>query len=133
MSKDDGRVISNFIVQALNGEKLTVYGDGEQTRSFCFVDDLVEGLILQFNSDYTEPINLGNPEEYKILALIDLISEQLQKPISIVHSDLPIDDPKKRKPDISRAKDILGWSPKISLEKGLEITIDWFNSIKINE
>ncbi len=129
MSKDDGRVISNFIVQALNGEKLTVYGDGEQTRSFCFIDDLVEGLILQLNSDYTEPINLGNPEEYKILDLIDFISEQLQKPISIVHRDLPIDDPKKRKPDISRAKDILGWSPKIDIKLGLEKTIKWFEKI----
>tara|TARA_B100001123_G_scaffold374160_1_gene439258 strand:- start:205 stop:1131 length:927 start_codon:yes stop_codon:yes gene_type:complete len=129
MDPDDGRVVSNFVVQALRGSKLTVYGDGLQTRSFCYVDDLVKGLILLMNSDFEYPLNLGNPTEFTMLELANLISEKINDEVSISFQQLPTDDPKRRKPDISKAKEILGWSPEISLEEGLDKTIAWFKNI----
>ncbi len=129
MDSKDGRVVSNFIVQAIQGTPLTIYGDGKQTRSFCFVDDLIEGLIRLINSDFQEPINLGNPKEYTILELVDAISKEFGENLEIEYRDLPIDDPKRRQPDISKAKSILQWEPKINLEKGISKTIDWFRSI----
>lgn len=128
MDPQDGRVVSNFIVQALKGSNLTVYGEGQQTRSFCFVDDLVEGLIALINSDYTEPVNLGNPIEYSISELSEIIIEKVGSASKIIYNDLPIDDPKKRRPDITRATEILGWKPNILLDEGLEKTILWFKS-----
>ena len=129
MDPQDGRVVSNFIVQALRGIPLTVYGDGQQTRSFCFVDDLVEGLIQLINSDYEEPVNLGNPEECNMHDLIASISEVVNLDLEVNYNKLPIDDPKKRKPDISRAKKYLSWEPRISLKEGLNKTVDWFREI----
>ena len=129
MDPDDGRVVSNFVVQALRGSKLTVYGDGLQTRSFCYVDDLVKGLILLMNSDFEYPLNLGNPTEFTMLELANLISEKINDEVSISFQQLPTDDPKRRKPDISKAKEIIGWSPEISLEEGLDKTIAWFKNI----
>ena len=128
MDPEDGRVVSNFIVQALRGSDLTVYGEGQQTRSFCFVDDLVEGLIALINSDYTEPVNLGNPIEHSISELSEIIIEKIDSPSKIIYNDLPVDDPKKRRPDITRATEILGWKPNISLDEGLEKTILWFKN-----
>jgi UDP-glucuronate decarboxylase len=133
MAKNDGRVVSNFVVQALQGKDITVYGDGQQTRSFCYVDDLVDGMMKYMALDAADgmpgPINLGNPGEFtmnelaeKVVALTGTASQILKKP-------LPEDDPKQRKPDISRAKNILGWEPKIPLEEGLKKTIDYFRNI----
>ena len=129
MDPEDGRVVSNFITQALKGEPITVYGDGTQTRSFCFVDDLVNGLISLLHSDYNRPINLGNPEEFKMLEFANLVKEKIGSTSEIVFKKLPLDDPKKRCPDISLARKILNWQPKISLKEGLGITIDWYRSI----
>jgi dTDP-glucose 4,6-dehydratase len=126
MRLDDGRVVPNFIGQALREEPLTVHGDGRQTRSFCFYSDLVEGIDRLLRSDRTEPLNLGNPEETSILDLASLINRMLDNPRGIVHRPLPVDDPKVRQPDITRAREILGWEPKVSLEDGLSQTIDWF-------
>jgi len=126
MVPDDGRVVCNFIVQALRGQDLTVYGDGSQTRSFCYVDDLIDGFIKLINSDYQDPVNLGNPEEFTVLELAEIVIELTGSKVDIVHKILPIDDPKVRRPDISLAKKILDWNPKISLTKGLKLTIDWF-------
>lgn len=129
MDPDDGRVISNFIVQYLRGESLTVYGDGNQTRSFCFVDDLVEGLILLMNSEYGNPVNLGNPNEFTMLELVDVISKTVGNKIPIKFMQLPTDDPKKRRPDITKAKEILGWEPKINLEDGIKKSLVWFEKM----
>ncbi len=129
MDPEDGRVVSNFITQALKSEPITVYGDGTQTRSFCFVDDLVNGLISLLNSDYNRPINLGNPEEFNMLEFANLVKEKVGSTSEIVFKKLPLDDPRKRCPDISLARKILEWQPKISLKEGLEITIDWYRSI----
>ena len=126
MSPDDGRVVSNFIVQALQGNNITIYGNGEQTRSFCFVDDLIDGLILLINSDYSKPVNLGNPEEFSILQLAEIIMSATGTNTELVYLDLPEDDPHRRKPDISLAKKVLGWYPSISIDQGLEATINWF-------
>lgn len=132
MSPADGRVVSNFIMQAIKGESLTLYGDGEQTRSFQYVHDLVDGLILLMNKNYSEPVNLGNPEEYTIRDFADMIREMvLQPPLSADHVNIKIlpaalDDPKKRKPDITRAKKYLGWEPGFSVKQGLQETVDWF-------
>lgn len=132
MSPADGRVVSNFIMQAIKGESLTLYGDGEQTRSFQYVHDLVDGLILLMNKNYSEPVNLGNPEEYTIRDFADMIREMvLEPPISPDHVDIKIlpaalDDPKKRKPDIARAKKYLNWEPGFSVKQGLQETVDWF-------
>ena len=129
MDPKDGRVVSNFIVQALKGQPLTVYGDGLQTRSFCFVDDLVEGLIALMNSNYTKPVNLGNPDEYSMLDFAKKIIERTSSNSNIGYDPLPIDDPKKRCPDISRAQKELNWTPKVSLDEGLKKTISWFNKL----
>lgn len=128
MRMNDGRVVPNFITRALKGEPLTVYGDGTQTRSFCYIDDLVEGIYrVATRPDLKgEIFNLGNPDEYKIIEFARIIIELLNSPSKIIFKPLPQDDPKKRQPDITKAKKILGWEPKISLKKGLARTIEWF-------
>lgn len=133
MSPADGRVVSNFIMQAIKGEPLTLYGDGQQTRSFQYIHDLVDGLILLMNKNYMEPVNLGNPDEYTIKDFADIIREQIvessaaQDNVQIKILPAAMDDPKKRKPDITRAKKYLGWEPKFSVRQGLQETVDWFN------
>ena len=129
MDPNDGRVVSNFIVQALNNEDLTVYGDGSQTRSFCFVDDLVEGLISLMHSKYKRPVNLGNPDEYDMLEFANLVKKRVGADSAIILKKLPEDDPRKRCPDISLASKILKWEPKISLLEGLDKTIEWYRRI----
>ncbi|MBW1963317.1 MAG: SDR family oxidoreductase, partial [Deltaproteobacteria bacterium] len=131
MHLNDGRVVSNFIVQALQGKPLTVFGNGKQSRSFCYVDDLIEGIIRLFNSadDVTGPINIGNPEEFTILELAELVQELTGSKSEIVFMPLPADDPRQRKPDIERARQILNWEPKIPLKEGLEKTISYFDDI----
>jgi UDP-glucuronate decarboxylase len=127
MAIDDGRVVSNFIVQALKGEPLAVYGDGSQTRSFCYVSDLVEGLLAMMGLDDTiGPVNLGNPDEFTILALAEKIIELTSSSSRIVHEPMPADDPPRRCPDISYATDKLHWAPKVGLEEGLMKTISYF-------
>lgn len=128
MRIEDGRVIPNFISQALLGKPLTVYGDGSQTRSYCYVDDLVAGLDLLLNSKLNRPVNLGNPNEMTVLELGKLILEMTGSKSSIIYKKLPTDDPKKRCPDITLAKTALGWTPKIDLRQGLEETIRYFES-----
>lgn len=131
MTQNDGRVISNFIVQALKNEDITIYGDGSQTRSFCFVDDLIEGLYRLMKSNSTGPINLGNPEEYSIGDIAKKIIELTQSKSKIVYVELPEGDPKRRKPDISLAKASLSWQPKIKVDDGLIKAIKYFeNQIK---
>jgi len=127
----DGRVVSNFIVQALQGKDITVYGSGNQTRSFCYVADLVEGLVsmMETPKDITGPVNLGNPGEFTMLELADLVIELTNSKSKKVFVDLPQDDPTQRKPDISQAKKILKWQPEVQLREGLEKTIDYFASI----
>src|SRR3989441_4186657 len=122
----DGRVVPNFISQALRGEAMTVYGDGLQTRSFCYVSDLVEGIVRLLRSDYVEPVNCGNPNEVTILEFARRIKALTGSTSDIVFRPLPVDDPKVRQPDISRARSILGWEPRVSLEDGLRMTIDYF-------
>ena len=126
MRLNDGRVIPNFVPQALQGQPLTVYGDGSQTRSFCYVSDLVEGIYRLFNSDEVEPVNLGNPNEISILEFARLVNEMTGNDAGIVFKPLPKDDPKRRRPDISKAKRILGWEPVVPLEEGLRLTIEYF-------
>ena len=126
MQIGDGRVISNFIVQALKGEKITVYGKGQQTRSFCYISDLVKGIISLAESGYTQPINLGNPYEYKIIDLAKKVVKVVSSRSAIDFLPLPEDDPKRRKPDITKAKKILAWKPQVSLEEGLAKTADYF-------
>jgi UDP-glucuronate decarboxylase len=127
MLADDGRVVSNFIVQALKGENLTVYGDGSQTRSFCYVDDLIEGFVRLMNQDKTVgPVNIGNPGEFTMLQLAELVLKKVGGKSKISNMPLPADDPKQRRPDISLAKEALGWEPKVPLEEGLNRTIDYF-------
>ncbi len=129
MSINDGRVVSNFIVQALKGEDLTIYGDGSQTRSFCYVDDLVDGLIKLMSSKETGPINLGNPNEFSILDLAKNIIQITNSKSNIITKDLPMDDPKLRRPDITLAKNKLNWEPKIELIEGLLKTIEYFDKL----
>lgn len=128
MDVDDGRVISNFIVQALKNEDITIYGDGSQTRSFCYVDDLVDGMIRLMNSreDFTGPVNIGNPEEYSIKDLAEMVIGLTGSESKIVYEALPSDDPTRRKPRIDLARDELGWEPQVKLVDGLEKTIDYF-------
>jgi UDP-glucuronate decarboxylase len=129
MLADDGRVVSNFIVQALKGEDLTVYGDGSQTRSFCFVDDLIEGFVRLMNQDKTVgPVNIGNPGEFTMLQLAELVLQKVGGKSKISNMPLPADDPKQRRPDISLAKGALGWEPKVPLEEGLNRTIEYFRN-----
>lgn len=128
MLENDGRVVSNFVVQALRGQPLTVYGDGSQTRSFCYVSDLVEGLMRLMNGDYIGPVNLGNPEEYTIRQLAETIQTMVNPDVALKFEPLPQDDPRRRQPDITRAKTWLGWQPTISLQEGLTRTIEDFRS-----
>lgn len=132
MLENDGRVVSNFVVQALKGNPLTVYGDGSQTRSFCYVADLVEGMIRMMNGDFIGPVNLGNPDEYTILELAQAIQQQINPALEIKYEPLPQDDPRRRKPDITRAQTHLGWQPTVPLQEGLKLTIDDFRA-RLNE
>ncbi len=126
MHPDDGRVVSNFIVQALKGENLTVYGQGQQSRSFCYIDDLAEGIINMMNIDYKWPLNLGNSVEFTVIELANLVLKLTNPELKIEYLSLPEDDPKQRQPDISKVKKMIGWQPKISLEEGLKKTIEYF-------
>lgn len=128
MQADDGRVVTNFINQALANEPLTVYGLGDQTRSFCYVDDLVRGFWRLLHSEYRDPVNLGNPGEFTMLELASLVLELTGATSEIEFGDLPIDDPRQRRPDIAVAQSVLGWEPTISLRTGLQHTIEWFQS-----
>jgi dTDP-glucose 4,6-dehydratase len=126
MRLDDGRALPNFMVQALKGEDITVYGDGAQTRSFCYVDDMIEGIKKLLNSHEPEPVNLGNPEEISILDFAKEIVRLTSSKSRIVFNPLPQNDPKVRQPDITKAKRILGWEPKVSREEGLRRTLQYF-------
>jgi UDP-glucuronate decarboxylase len=129
MLENDGRVVSNFIVQALRGEELTVYGRGEQTRSFCYVDDLIEGLIRLMNTDgINDPVNLGNPGEFTIKELAEEVAKACGREVKIIYQPLPQDDPQQRKPDITRARTLLGWEPRIPLQEGLAKTVAYFEA-----
>ena len=132
MRLDDGRVIPNFIYQALNNKPLTVYGKGSQTRSFCYIDDLVEGILRLMRSNTNDPVNLGNPNEFTILQLAKLVIKLTGAKIRISFKPLPQDDPRQRKPDILRAKKLMGWQPKVKLEDGLKKTIEWFKAFQSN-
>lgn len=131
MDPDDGRVVSNFIVQALKNKDITIYGDGSQTRSFCYMDDLLEGMIrlMATGEDITGPINVGNPGEFTIMQLAETVLKLTDSKSKIIYEALPEDDPLQRQPDITLAKNVLGWEPKISLEDGLKPTIEYFKSI----
>lgn len=130
MDKNDGRVVSNFINQALEEKDITIYGDGMQTRSFCYIDDLIIGIIKMMNNDYIGPINLGNPNEITIKKLANIILNKINTKSKIVFKELPNDDPKKRNPDITKAKNNLGWEPTINLNNGLNKTIEYFKNLK---
>jgi len=134
MRPDDGRVISNFVNQALKGEPITVYGDGKQTRSFCFVSDMVSGLISLMEKEQTkgEVVNLGNPEEYTMLDLATKIKTMTTSASEIVYKDLPADDPAQRRPDISKAKKLLGWQPNVSVDEGLKLTVEYYKQLTGN-
>ena len=129
MRLDDGRVVPNFIGQALRREPLTVHGDGSQTRSFCFYSDLIEGVHRLLHSSYVQPLNLGNSLEMSILEFAHLVNRLAGNRAGIIHEPLPADDPKVRQPDITRAHEVLGWEPKVDLENGLRQTFDWFRSV----
>ncbi|MBP9235855.1 MAG: SDR family oxidoreductase [Hyphomonadaceae bacterium] len=131
MHPSDGRVVSNFIVQALKGQDITIYGDGLQTRSFCYVDDLIEGMIRLMDSsdDVTGPINVGNPGEFTMIELAETVLKLVGSKSKLVRQPLPADDPKQRKPDITRARSVLGWEPKVQLEDGLKETIAYFRKL----
>jgi dTDP-glucose 4,6-dehydratase len=122
----DGRVVSNFIVQALAGKPLTVYGDGSQTRSFCYVDDEVRGLLALLDSDYVGPMNIGNPDEFTVLELARIVLEVTGSSSEIVFERLPVDDPTQRRPDITLAREVLGWEPEVDLRTGVTRTVEWF-------
>jgi len=126
MRPHDGRVVSNFIVQALDGKPLTVYGEGNQTRSFCYVDDEVRGLLALLDSDYVGPVNIGNPNEFTVLELAQKVLEVTSSSSEIVYEPLPVDDPTQRQPDISLARRVLGWEPRVPLDEGLHKTAAWF-------
>jgi UDP-glucuronate decarboxylase len=131
MHPNDGRVVSNFIMQALKGEDITIYGDGSQTRSFCYVDDLIDGMIRLMDSpdDVTGPINVGNPDEFTMIQLAEAVLKLTGSKSKLTRLPLPADDPKQRQPDITRARNTLGWQPKVTLEDGLKETIRYFRSI----
>jgi dTDP-glucose 4,6-dehydratase len=129
MRLNDGRVLPAFIGQALRGEDLTIFGDGTQTRSFCYVDDLVEGIYRLLHSDYAQPVNIGNPSEITMNEFAEEIIKLTGTDQKVVHKELPKDDPKQRKPDITRAKEILGWEPKVDRAEGLKITYDYFRKL----
>lgn len=129
MDPEDGRVVSTFIVKALKGEPIPVFGDGSQTRSFCYVDDLIEGIVRLMGVDYPYPVNLGNPEEYTVLELARLVKELTGSPSEIVFKPLPQDDPKQRRPDIALARRLLGWEPRVPVREGLERTVAYFREV----
>lgn len=133
MRLNDGRALPAFIGQALRGEDLTVFGDGSQTRSFCFVDDLVEGIYRLLMSDYCMPVNIGNPDEISLKDFAEEILELTGNNVRIIYKPLPVDDPKQRQPDITRAKKLLGWEPKVSRKEGLKITYEYFKSLAPEE
>jgi dTDP-glucose 4,6-dehydratase len=129
MRPRDGRVVSNFIVQALSGQPLTIYGEGTQTRSFCYVEDEVDGLFRLFMGGDNDPVNIGNPGEYTVRELADMVIELTGSQSPIVSRPLPADDPKQRKPDITRARELLGWEPRVPVREGLARTIEYFRSV----
>ena len=131
MHPNDGRVVSNLVVQALKGEDITLYGDGRQTRSFCYVDDLIDALVRMMGTpnDFTGPVNVGNPEEFSIRELADLVIELTGSRSKLSHQPLPMDDPRQRKPDISLARERLGWEPRVPLREGLQRTITYFDTL----
>ncbi len=129
MREDDGRAISNFVVQGLRNEPLTVYGDGTQTRSFCYVDDQIRGFLALLDSDETGPINIGNPIEFTLLELAEMVIELTGSTAGIVHRELPADDPRQRRPDITLAREQLGWEPRVELPEGLQHTVQYFREI----
>ena len=126
MRSDDGRVVSNFIIQALEGKPLTIYGEGKQTRSFCFVDDLIKGMMKLMDSDIYTPVNIGNPEQFTILELANRIKELINPNLKFIYKPLPEDDPLQRQPNIEKAVQELSWSPEVPLEDGIKLTIEWF-------
>jgi dTDP-glucose 4,6-dehydratase len=126
MRLNDGRALPNFVYQALRGQPITVYGDGKQTRSFCYVSDLIEGIYRLMNSDEHEPVNIGNPQEITILEFAERVRALMGSDVPIIFKPLPQDDPKQRCPDISKAKRLLGWEPKVNLNEGLKLTLDFF-------
>jgi len=128
MRIQDGRVVPTFVRQILSGEPLTVFGDGSQTRSFCYIDDMIRGLISLIHSSVTEPVNVGNPTELTICQLAELMGSVVGNTPELIHEPLPVDDPKVRQPDITKARDLLGWEPEIGVEDGLKRTIDWFRT-----
>lgn len=131
MAKNDGRVISNFIVQALKNSDITIFGDGSQTRSFCYIDDTLDALVKFMNTDIMGPVNIGNPEEYSIKEIAHIIISLTNSKSPIIYKELPSDDPKRRKPDITLAKELLGWTPKIGIKDGLERTIEYFKNLNL--
>jgi dTDP-glucose 4,6-dehydratase len=133
MRLNDGRVLPAFIGQALRGEDLTVFGDGSQTRSFCYVDDLVEGIYRLLHSDYSGPVNIGNPDEISIGDFAEEIIKLTGTTQKVIYKDLPVDDPKQRRPDITLAKSLLGWEPKVHRSEGLKVTYDYFRSLSTEE
>ncbi len=133
MRLNDGRVLPAFIGQALRGEDLTVFGDGSQTRSFCYVDDLVEGIIRLLKSDYIQPVNIGNPSEITISQFAEEIISLTGTTQKVIYKDLPVDDPKQRRPNISKANEILGWTPKVDRSEGLNLTYEYFKSLSKEE
>ena len=133
MLPNDGRVVSNFIVSAISGDPLTIYGDGSQTRSFCYVDDLINGMILLMNSSYSMPVNLGNPDEFTVKDLAKILIKKVNPDGKLIYKNLPEDDPLRRKPDIKVAKNVLNWEPSITLSEGLDKTIKYFKNFLKNE
>ena len=133
MLPNDGRVVSNFIVSAISGDPLTIYGDGSQTRSFCYVDDLINGMILLMNSSYSKPVNLGNPDEFTVKDLAKILIKKVNPDGKLIYKNLPEDDPLRRKPDIKVAKSVLNWEPSITLSEGLDKTIKYFKNYLKNE
>jgi UDP-glucuronate decarboxylase len=135
MSANDGRVVSNFIVQALRGQDITIYGDGSQSRSFCYVDDLVDGIIrmMESNKSVSGPINLGNPNEFTMLELAQKVIKLTNSESKIIYQPLPEDDPRQRQPNIDKAKNILGWQPVTQLNEGLDKTVTYFEGVVLND
>ena len=133
MRLNDGRALPAFIGQALRGEDLTVFGDGSQTRSFCYVDDLIEGIYRLLLSDYSMPVNVGNPNEISLKDFAEEVLALTGNKVKIIYKPLPVDDPKQRQPDITKAKSILGWEPKVGRKEGLQVTYDYFRSLPTEE
>lgn len=131
MRPSDGRAVSNFVVQALRNEAITVHGDGSQTRSFCYVDDMIEGFIRLLGSNEHQPVNIGNPEEYRVIDLARIIIELTESKSQIVFAPRPVDDPNVRRPDITRAREVLGWEPTVPLREGLRRTIEYFRTLAL--